>query len=166
MEIYAIFNSETNIFQCALIQGQDYETKGDEQWQENMTNLNGIFAGGMHTEDDWYLTDEDDYNKYMLGRSGGDNGTGYIRDPATNHAVSAPPIEKTYEQEIAEVEAQYNAQVAEIKNDYLTAVLSNDDTGIAECKSTFATVTAAGDQRIKDIIDKWFNNQDGGDGNA
>ena len=166
MEIYAIFNSETNIFQCALIQGQDYETKGDQQWQEMMANRNGIFAGGMHTEDDWILTDEDDFNKYMLGTTGGDNGTGYIRDPATNHAVSAPAIEKTYEQEIAEAEAVYNAQVAEIKDDYLTAVLSNDNTGIAECKANFANVTAEGDQKIKDIIEKWFNDQDGGDGNG
>ena len=113
MEIYAIFNPETNVYQCALIQGQDYETKGDGQWQECMNARNDVFA---HTEDDWILTEEEDFNKYMLGRSGGDNGTGYIRDPATNHAVSAPAIEKTYEQEIAEVEAEYNAKVAEIKD--------------------------------------------------
>ena len=166
MEIYAIFNSETNVFQCALIQGQDYETKGDEQWQERMAALNGLFSGGVHTDDDWILTDEDDYNKYMLGTAGGDNGTGYIRDPETNHAVSAPAIEKTYEQEIAEAEAEYNAQVTEIKDDYLTAVLSDDDDGVTECKTRFQTATTEGDQRIKDIIDKWFNDQDGGDDNG
>ena len=31
-----------------------------------------------------------DFEKYLLGHSGGENGTGYIRDPETNHAVSAP----------------------------------------------------------------------------
>ena len=160
MEIYCIFNSETNVFQCALKQGEDYQVKGDEQWQECMQRLNGLFAGGMHTEDDWILTDEDDFEKYMLGTTGGDNGTGYIRDPETNHAVSAPAIERTYEEELAAIEAKYNAQVAEIKDDYLTAVLSNDDSGIATCKTNFANVTAEGDVKIQELIDRYFNGMD------
>ena len=159
MEIYAIFNSETNVFQCALKQGEDYQEKGDEQWQERMQSLNGIF-GAPHTEDDWILTDEEDFQKYMLGTTGGDNGTGYIRDPETNHAVSAPAIERTYEEELAAIEAKYNAQVAEIKDDYLTAVLSNDDSGIATCKTNFANVTAEGDVKIQELIDRYFNGMD------
>ena len=165
MEIYCIFNSETNVYQAGLRQGYEYTEKGDEQWIERMNTLNNIF-GTPHTEDDWILTDEEDFTKYMLGRSGGDNGTGYIRDPATNHAVRAPAIEKTYEQEIAEVEAEYNAKAAEIKDDYLTAVLTEDDDGVAECKTRFQSATTEGDQRIQEIIDKWFNEQEGGEGNG
>ena len=163
-EIYCIFNSDTNVFQCALIQGAEpdgqFDERGDERWQERMASLNTLFSS-PHTEDDWILTDEEDFQKYMLGRSGGDNGTGYIRDPETNHAVSAPAEEKTYEQEIAEIEQNYKAQTSEIKDDYLDAVLSNNDAGIAECKTRYQTVTEENDNAIKDAIDKYFDDKDG-----
>ena len=164
MEIYAIFNSDTNVYQCALKQGAEpdgqFDVRGDERWQQQMASLNNLF-GAPHVDDDWILIDEDDFEKYMLGRSGGDNGTGYIRDPETNHAVSAPAEEKTYEQEITEIQENYKAQTAEIKDDYLDAVLSNNDDGVAEAKTRYATVTEENDNAVREAIDKYFNDKGG-----
>ena len=137
MEISAIFNAETNVFQCALKQGEDYQAKGDEQWQECMQRLNGIF-GAPHTEDDWILTDEEDFEKYMLGTTGGDNGTGYIRDPTTGKSVSAPARIYTFDEQIAQIQSKHNAKMKELEASYLNASLADMDT--TELKEQYAAL--------------------------
>lgn len=161
MEIYAIFNPSTGVYQCALIQGQDYNEIGDDLWLECMNNVNSIFN---HSPEDWVLIPEEDFEKYKLGNTGGENGTGYIYDFETEQAISAPPApEKSYEEKVAEVQANYTAEVAIIKDDYLDAVLNNDDGLIADCKLRYKEVNTQSDKAIKDLINEYFGDKDGGD---
>ena len=163
MDIYAIFNTETGVYQAALIQGEEenggqFDSFGDERF-EQASQIKNLFTNSS----DWILISEEDFAKYKLGTHGGDNDTGYLYDFATGLPISAPPIEKTYEQEIAEVTADYKVKTDSIKDDYLTAVLIDDDTSaenIAECKQRFQAVTEEDDNKIRDIIDKYFDEKE------
>ena len=147
MEIYAIFNSDTNVYQCALIKGQDYQEKGDKQWKERMSERNNIF-GSPHTEGDWILIDEEDFQKYVLGRSGGDNGTGYIRDPETNHAVSAPP--KPFDEQIAQIQSKYGSKLKELNESYVNASLADIDT--SNLKEQYAALVEESNAEFMQVI--------------
>ena len=46
-DIYCIFNSDTNVFQCALVQGAEpdgqFDVRGDERWLQHTSQLNNLF---------------------------------------------------------------------------------------------------------------------------
>ena len=151
--IYGLFRE--GIYYCAALKqgstddGGDFDERGDERWVAAASGLQMVCDRG---DDDWYEISEEDFAKYMLGTSGGDNNSGYIRDTDTGLAISAPPIEKSYEEELAEVTANYKAQTDEIKDDYLDAVLIDDENtaeNIAECKQRFQTSQLKATQRYK-----------------
>ena len=121
-EIYCIFNPKTNEYLTAVVQGEQFDVRGDERWQERVASLNTLFSA-PHTEDDWILTDEEDFQKYMLGRSGG-----YIRDPQTNHAVKSPTAGYTFDEKIARIQGKYNAKLKELNESYVNAGLADMDT--------------------------------------
>lgn len=162
--IYGLFRE--GIYYCAALKqgtaedGGDFDERGDERW---IAAASSVQMACGRTEDDWFEISEEDFQKYMLGSHGGDNDSGYIRDTETGLAISAPPIEKTYEQEVAEVQAEWKSQTDEIKNDYLDAVLTDDEDSaeiITECKQRFQNVTAEGDAKIIDLINKYFNDKE------
>ena len=45
-----------------------FDVRGDKRWQQQMASLNNLF-GTPHVEDDWILIDDEDFQKYLLGRS-------------------------------------------------------------------------------------------------
>ena len=164
--IYGLFRD--GIYYCAALRqgseadGGNFDERGDERW---VAAASSVQMACGRSEDDWYEISEEDFAKYMLGSHGGDNDTGYIRDPETGLAVSAPAIEKTYEEEVAEVQMQYKVQSDEIKDAYLTAVLTNDDSTAEECKADFQNMTVENETKITELIDKYFNEK-GGEGNG
>ena len=160
-QIYGLFRE--GIYYCAALKqgtaedGGDFDERGDERW---IATASSVQMACGRSDDDWFEISEEDLQKYLLGSHGGDNDSGYIRDTETGLAVSAPPIEKTYEQEVAEVQAQYKVQSDEIKDAYLTAVLTNDDSTIAECKADFQNMTVENETKITELIDKYFGDKE------
>ena len=144
-EIYCIFNNETNEYLTALVQGEQFDERGDERWQERMASLNTLF-NTPHTEDDWILTDEEDFQKYMLGHSGG-----YIRDPQTNHAVKSPTAGYTFDEKIAQVQSKYNAKLKELNESYVNASLADMDT--TNLKEQYAALVEESNTEFMQVIE-------------
>lgn len=138
MKIYAIFNSLTNVWQCALTQGPEpegeFDEVGDERWNAAVKNLEGIFPNST----DWIEISEEDFEKYRLGTSGGDNGTDYIRDPETNKPVSAPARIYTIEEKVAMIEQKYGQQISELTKAIAIADLQGDSDLKAELQEEYA----------------------------
>ena len=85
------------------------------------------------SEEDW---------RYYAGLEGtGDNGTGYVRGK-DGKPVSAPAYIPSKAEKIAQLEAQYNTQKAEIKGYLMEAILSDDTDTITELKQEMADVEA------------------------
>lgn len=57
---------------------------------------------------------------------GGENGTGYIRDPLTGRPVSAPAYVPSKEERMEAVRMEYEPQFEELKDAMATAMLSGD----------------------------------------
>ena len=126
MEIYAIFNTETGVYQAALIQGAEedggsFDTFGDERF-EQASQVTKIFQNSS----DWILISEEDFEKYRLRTHGGDNDTGYVYDFKTKKAVSAPP--RPFDVQIANIQSKYSSQYNDLKKDFLDALLINAGT--------------------------------------
>lgn len=80
--------------------------------------------------------------RYYAGLEGtGNNGTGYVRGK-DGKPVSAPAYVPTKAEKIAQLEAQYNTQKAEIKGYLMEAILSDDTDTIAELKQEMADIEA------------------------
>ena len=127
MDIYAIFNSDTGVYQAALIQGSEqdggsFDNFGDERWIQASENIKNI----MRNSSDWIQISEEDFEKYKLGTHSGDNDTGYLYDFSTGTPISAPP--RPFDTQIANIQSKYSAQYKELKNDYLDALIIDADT--------------------------------------
>ena len=127
MDIYAIFNSDTGVYQAALIQGSEqdggsFDTFGDERWIQAASSIKNI----MRNSSDWIKISEEDFAKYKLGTHGGDNDTGYLYDFTTGLPISAPP--RPFDTQIANIQSKYSAQYKELKNDFVDALIIDADT--------------------------------------
>ena len=58
------------------------------------------------------------------------------------------------------MQAQYKVQSDEIKDAYLTAVLSNNDSDVAQCKADFQNMAVENETKITELIDKYFNDKE------
>ena len=160
MDIYAIFNTETGVYQAALIQGEEenggqFDSFGDERF-EQASQIKNLFSNST----DWILISEEDFAKYMLGTSGGDNDTGYLYDFSTGRPISAPAREYTLEEKQAELETNYNKAAAVIKDTYLDAVLTNDDTTVETCKTQYQRLSTDYNNLNQQLIDDFFNDKE------
>lgn len=124
--IYAIFNTETGVWQSSIIQGIDFDNIGDKKWKDITQSRKFHFRNSS----DWIEISEEDYTKYLLGTKGGDNNTGYIRDMQTGECMSAPP--SPFEVQIEIAQTKYNNQLqkitADYQNDIANAQLVDGDT--------------------------------------
>lgn len=84
---------------------------------------------------------QEEWEYYVGNKGAGDNGTGYIRGK-DGKPVSAPAYVPTKAEKIAQLEAQYNTQKAEIKGYLMEAILSDDTDTITELKQEMADVEA------------------------
>ena len=90
--------------------------------------------------------------EYYVGNKGmGDNGTGYIRDPQTGKPISAPAHVPTKDELLTQLEAEYNADKAELMKYYTEASLTDDTEVMAELKDELAELEADYEARRKEI---------------
>ena len=153
MEIYALFRG--GVHYCAAVvqgpltedgSGGQYDVIGDERWKEATSNAEHLC--GCH--EDWVQISEDDFAKYMLGSSGGENGTGYIRDPKTGHAISAPVKVYTFDERVAQIQSKHSAAMKELEASFINASLADMDT--TELKEQYAALVEQSNSDFMQLI--------------
>ena len=148
MDIYAIFNSDTGVFQAALIQGSDFDTFGDERWNEAANNINSI----MHNSSDWIKISEEDFEKYKLGTHGGDNDTGYIYDFSTGKPISAPARILSYAEKVQITYQNYKVQLDNLKDNFINASIADDSDDIQNCKNEYKQLIEKSNEDLIAVI--------------
>lgn len=131
-----------------------YLCKFDTNGRRTATVLSGIHfntdAEKQKYLDDGYVeTSDEDYAYYIGNKGTGANGTGYVRG-ADGKPTDAPAIVITTEQKQASIAAEYESQIAELKDALATATLSGDESLIADLKTEYADVTAEYQKALKE----------------
>lgn len=121
--------------------GETYDTAGMSK-EEKQSKLDDGFI--EITEEEWH---------YLVGNKGqGDNGTGYIYDVANKEVKSAPPApEPTKAERLSQLDAQYEADKAELSKYYVEAVLSGNATAQTDIKTELDTLTSEYDKKRAEI---------------
>ena len=121
--------------------GETYDTAGMSK-EEKQSKLDDGFI--EITEEEWH---------YLVGNKGaGDNGTGYIYDVANKEVKSAPPApEPTKEERLSQLDAQYNADKAELSKYYVEAVLSGNTDAQTDIKAELDALTTEYDKKRVEI---------------
>jgi hypothetical protein len=84
---------------------------------------------------------EEDWNYYVGNKGNGANGTDYIRG-ADGKPTDAPPYVPTKEEKLAALDAQYDADKAEIMRYFATAVFAEDADAQADLRAEMAAIDA------------------------
>ena len=147
MEIYALFNNE--IYSCALIQGQQFDTFGDDKFKEQAAIMEQLCA---HTTD-WIKISEEDFQKYMQGTTGGDNGTGYIRDLQTGQCISAPPRIYSTEEKLTLIQSDFNNQLNNLKSDMSLAQLTANNDEVARLQNSYSALVEFSNNAVIEILE-------------
>ena len=148
MDIYAIFNSNTGVYQAALIQGSDFDTFGDERWTNAANNINSI----MSNSTDWIKISEEDFEKYKLSTHGGDNDTGYIYDFSTGKPISAPARILSYTEKVNMTYQNYKVQLDNLKDNFINASIADDSNIIQDCKVEYQQLIEKSNEDLIAVI--------------
>ena len=121
----------------------------------------GTVVEGIHFKTDAekqaYLADgyieisEDDWNYYVGNKGGGANGTGYIRGE-DGKPTDAPAHTPSTDEKIAALDAQYNADKAELLTAYQTAQMYGDTDTMKNRKADLAALDKQYDEDYERII--------------
>lgn len=95
-------------------------------------------------------TSEEDWNYYIGNRGQGANGTGYIRGK-DGKPVDAPAYVPTKEEQLAQLDSQYNADKAELTQYFAEAVLADDTETQAELRQELEELNAEYTAKRKEI---------------
>ena len=139
----ALFNPITGVYRCAV-------NLNDEDHDQQMQNALSIFKDNK--ADDFVEISDEDFQKYMLGTTGGDNGTGYIRDPATGQCVSAPPRIYSTEEKLTLIQADFNNQLNNLKSDMSLAQLTANNDEVARLQNSYSTLVETSNNAVIDIL--------------
>jgi len=93
---------------------------------------------------------EDDWNYYVGNKGQGKNGTGYIRG-ADGKPVDAPAYVPTKEEQLAQLDSQYDSDKDVLAKYYLDAVLSGNTELQGELKTELDTLNAEYEAARKEI---------------
>ena len=85
---------------------------------------------------------EEDWNYYVGNNGNGANGTGYIRG-ADGKPTDAPPYVPSKSERLAALDAQYDADKADIMNYFTQAVFAGDETEQDELRAEMEEIDAA-----------------------
>lgn len=123
-----------------------YLCKFDASGKRTATVVDGVHyattAEKQKYLDDGYIeTSDDDYAYYVGNRGAGANGTGYIRG-ADGKPTDAPAYELSKEKKLAELDAQYDKDKAEIIRYYNEAIFAEDTETMADLKEEMAEIDA------------------------
>ena len=78
---------------------------------------------------------QDEWNYYVGNKGMGDNDTGYIRDAKTGKPVSAPAYVPTKEEKLAQLDAKYDSDKAQLREYIGNALLLGDDELISDLRA-------------------------------
>lgn len=84
-------------------------------------------------------TSSEDYTYYVGNKGTGKNGTGYVRG-ADGQPTDAPALTPTKEEKSAELDAQYEADKAEIVTAYQTAAIYGDTARMEKLKADLSAL--------------------------
>lgn len=93
---------------------------------------------------------EDEWNYYVGNKGQGKNGTGYIRG-ADGKPTDAPAYVPTKEERLSRLDAQYEADKAELSKYYVEAVLSGNTDAQTELKAELDALTSEYDKKRVEI---------------
>jgi len=93
---------------------------------------------------------EEDWNFYVGNKGQGKNGTGYIRG-ADGKPTDAPAYVPSKEEQLAQLDSQYNADKAELTQYFAEAVLANDTETQAELRQELEDLNAEYTAKRKEI---------------
>lgn len=82
---------------------------------------------------------EEDWNFYVGNKGMGDNGTGYIRGK-DGKPVSAPAHVPTKEEILAQLDAQYDADKAQLREYVTNALLAGDNDLLADIQAEMTAI--------------------------
>lgn len=100
--------------------------------------------------DGYIEIDEDEWSYYVGNKGQGKNGTGYIRG-ADGKPVDAPAYVPTKAEKIAALDAQYEADKAELSKYYVEAVLSGNTDAQTDIKTELDALTSKYDKKRAEI---------------
>lgn len=92
----------------------------------------------------------DEWNYYVGNNGAGDNGTGYIRG-ADGKPTSAPAYVPSKAEKLAALDAQYDADKAELSKYYVEAVLSGNTDAQTDIKTELDALTSDYDKKRAEI---------------
>lgn len=94
--------------------------------------------------------DEDEWNYYVGNKDAGDNGTGYVRKDGK--PVSAPVYVPSKEERLAQLDAQYNADKADLLTAYQAAQLYGDTDRMEQIKADLVALDDKYDAGYEAIV--------------
>jgi hypothetical protein len=94
---------------------------------------------------------EEDWNYYVGNMGAGENGTGYIRG-ADGKPTDAPAYVPSVEEQLAQLDAQYNAEKANILTAYQTAMLYGDTDTMESLKADLTALDEQYDEDYERIV--------------
>lgn len=93
---------------------------------------------------------EDEWSFYVGNKGQGKNGTGYIRGK-DGKPVDAPAYVPTKEERLSQLDAQYEADKAELSKYYVEAALSGNTDALADIKAELDELTSEYDKNRAEI---------------
>jgi hypothetical protein len=128
-----------------------YLCKFDDDGKRIATVVEGVHyktdaEKAKYIADGYIETSDEDYQYYIGNRGTGENGTGYIRGE-DGKPTDAPAYVPTKDEQLAQLDEQYNADKADLLTAYQTAQLYGDTDTMDSLK---ADLTALDDQYDED----------------
>jgi hypothetical protein len=94
---------------------------------------------------------EDDWNYYVGNKGQGKNGTGYIRG-ADGKPTDAAPYEPTKEEQLAQLDEQYNSDKTDLLTAYQTALVHGDTETMDSLKADLQALDDQYDEDYERIV--------------
>ncbi len=132
---------------------QTYLCKFDENGRRTETLLTCEYSEEEKAEklaEGYIEISEEDWNYYVGNKGQGKNGTGYIRG-ADGKPTDAPAHVPTTEEQLAQLDSQYNADKAELTQYFAEAVLADDSETQAELRAELEELNAEYTAKRKEI---------------
>ena len=132
---------------------QAYLCKFDENGRRTETLLSCEFTEEEKQQkiaEGYIEISEEDWNYYVGNKGNGANGTGYIRGK-DGKPTDAPAHVPTKEEQLAQLDSQYNADKAELTQYFAEAVLADDAETQAELRVELEELNAEYTARRKEI---------------
>lgn len=130
-----------------------YLCKFDSQGRRTETLLTCEFTDKEKAQkiaDGYIEISEDEWSYYVGNHGNGKNGTGYVRG-ADGKPVDAPAYVPTKAEKIAALDAQYEADKAELSKYYVEAVLSGNTGAQTDIKTELDALTSDYDKKRVEI---------------